>query len=327
MKDKGSFLSVCMNPTIQKTLCFNQLIHGAVNRTGLYRVDASGKGINVTRILSQLGKKAVHLTQLGTELRSFFLDLCEKDKLNIRWVESGSAVRFCYTVITGVDDTDNRTVTELVEEGEPVAAGTEERLLAEYSKILVSSEVVIISGTKTGGFSDDIVPEMVRLAREQKKLIILDIRGRDLKQSLPFKPDVIKPNLFEFVDTFTAELEHHALNAGKTPPDYKNLGELTGDEPGVKENISSFAMELSKQYGTIIILSRGKSSVWYCNGNTIAEYPVEEKIPVNTIGSGDAFTAGLAAALDDGLSVQEAIVRGIHCGSLNASFLKPGTVL
>ena len=321
MEKTGAFLTVCLNPTLQKTLCFGRVVPGAVNRTAFYRLDASGKGINVARVLSQLGKKVIHLTQLGGVLRPLFLDLCEKDQLNVHWVESGSAIRFCYTVIDGI-----RSITELVEEAEPTAAGTEERLLAAYTELLPSAGTVIISGTKARGFSGSLAPSMVRHAREQKKRIILDIRGSDLKQSLPFRPDVIKPNLFEFVDTFAAELEQCTRDSGNAAMNYKSLGELSGDEPGVKENVTDLALNLAASYGTHIVLSRGKRPVWYTKENVLAEYPVDAKPPVNTTGSGDAFTAGLAAALDEGASLQDAVARGVHCGGLNAGFLKPGTI-
>jgi 1-phosphofructokinase/tagatose 6-phosphate kinase len=230
-------------------------------------------------------------------------------------VESGSEVRFCYTLISGGDGKD-RAVTELVEEGEEVAPGTEAKMLAAYEELLAAAGTVIISGTKARGYSDALVPEMVRLAREQKRHVILDVRGSDLQQSLPFKPDVIKPNLFEFVDTFA--------------PEFKNLGELSGDEPGVKERIAAIALDMANQYETSIILSRGSRPVWFVEGGAgplgLAEYPVEKVPPVNTIGSGDAFTAGLAAALDDGLPFREAVAQGIRCGGLNAGLLKPGVI-
>jgi 1-phosphofructokinase/tagatose 6-phosphate kinase len=47
---------------------------------------------------------------------------------------------------------------------------------------------------------------------------------------------------------------------------------------------------------------------------------------VNTIGSGDAFTAGLSAALDDGLPFAGAVARGVRYGGLNAALLKPGVI-
>jgi 1-phosphofructokinase/tagatose 6-phosphate kinase len=305
------FLSVCMNPTLQKTLCFQNVYTGRVNRAFLHRFDVSGKGINVTRVLSQLGKKAVHLTHLGGDLRELFLRFCEKDRLDIRWVESESNIRFCYTVVAG--ESASRTVTELVEEGDPVAEGTEERLLAKYRELLPDSKAVIISGTKARGYSGGLVPEMARLARENDRRIILDVRGSDLRESLRFRPDVIKPNLFEFADTFV--------------PEYKSLGELSGDEEGVKERIREIALELCAEYHTKIALSRGGDPVWYFDESGAGECPVEKQAAVNTVGSGDAFTAGLSAALfGDGLSFARAVARGVHCGSLNAGLLKPGVI-
>ena len=332
-------LSVSMNPTLQKTLCFNNLNLDEVNRTAVHRFDVAGKGLSVARVLSQLGKDVVHLTQLGGALKPLFLDLCKKDHINIHWAESGSTIRFCYTIITGavlspsepgglagLAEGEARTVTELVEEGEPVVTGTEERLLAAYMELLPSISTVIICGTKARGFSDTLIPKMVHMAREHNKQIVLDIRGNDLKQSLQFRPDVIKPNLFEFTDTFAPELEQHARESGKLPLDYKSMGELSGDEEGVKENVASLALELADKYGTKIVLTRGSNSVWYTDGNTLSEVPVKAIKPVNTTCSGDAFTAGLSAAVSEGRPLKEAVEQGIHCGSLNAGFIKPGTI-
>ncbi|MDR2471588.1 MAG: PfkB family carbohydrate kinase [Treponema sp.] len=314
MEKPRRFLSVCVNPTLQKTLCFDGVIPGGVNRAAASRLDVSGKGINVTRVLSQLGKDAVHLTHLGGGLRGLFLNLCEEDGLDVRWVESGSAVRFCYTIIAG--EGSGRTVTELVEEGEPVAPGTGEKVLAAYGELLSEAGTVIISGTKARGYGRGLVPEMVRLAREAGRRTILDVRGDDLRDSLPFGPDVIKPNLFEFAGTFAPGLE--------------SLGELSGDKAGVREQIEALALDLAARYGTGVILSRGTRPVWYAaackGGGVFAECPVESRPPVNTVGSGDAFTAGLAAALEDRLPLREAILQGIRCGGLNAGLLKPGVI-
>ncbi|MDR1389875.1 MAG: PfkB family carbohydrate kinase [Treponema sp.] len=309
----GAFLTVCMNPTLQKTLCFSSIVPGQVNRTDRHRLDASGKGINVTRVLCQLGKTATHLTQLGGELRPFFLALCKKDGLEIEWVESAGAVRFCYTLISGDRSTE---ITELVEEGEQVDAPAEERFLKKYKTLLPSFGTVIFSGAKARGFSDNLVPLMVCLARERGARIILDMRGSDLVKSLPYCPDIIKPNLFEFTGTFAPEL--------------KKLGELSGDEEGVKDRVREIALELAERHHCRIILSRGSRPLWYCGGGGFEEFPVK-KIPavntVNTIGSGDAFTAGLASALDEGLDFRGALEAGTRCGAANARLLKPGVII
>ncbi|MDR0443965.1 MAG: PfkB family carbohydrate kinase [Treponema sp.] len=305
------FLSVCLNPTLQKTLSFPSIIPGTVNRTASHRLDVSGKGINVTRVLTQLGKKAIHLTQLGGVMRPLFLSLCEQDKLSVEWVESESQIRFCYTMLTECDD----GVTELVEEAEPVSAGTEERLLERFNSLLGDGSLglkwLIVSGTKAAGFSDKVIPFMVQKAKEKGLKVILDIRGKDLTESLQYRPDVVKPNLFEFASTFAPELikdNDLAINSV------------------AKEQIKSAMLEMAKKHDCRVILTNGSRKILAADGDNYFEADINPVKAVNSIGCGDAFTAGLAAALEDGANFNEAIAEGIRCGALNAGFVKPGVI-
>ena len=305
---KTSFLSVCMSPTLQKTLVFPSLVRDTVNRTAEYQLCASGKGINVSRVLSQLGKECCHLTQLGGLLRPLFLELCSHDKLRVEWVESSSPIRFCYTLI----DQAEKSVTELIEEAEKVGEGTGERLLELFTKLIPDFSVMIVSGTKAAGFSDNLVPEMVRIAKANGSRVILDIRGQDLLKSLPFGPDIIKPNLYEFVSTFA--------------PEYISHNSLPGTDLEIKEKVEKIWIDIYKKYPCTLVLTRGADSVWYAENGKFCEYTFESIEPVSTIGSGDAFTAGLAAALEDGASLGEAVAQGARCGTLNAGLLKPGVI-
>ncbi|MDR0472444.1 MAG: PfkB family carbohydrate kinase [Treponema sp.] len=299
---KSLFLSVCMNPTFQRTLVLPKLIPDTVNRIGEYFFDASGKGINVCRVLTQLGKNCIHLTQLGGSLRHAFLDLCAKDGLKLNWVESESAIRFAYTVI----DMEKLEVTELVEEGDRVGEETEGRFLDAFDKILPEAAWLIISGSKAQGFSPALIPEMVRRAKNLKVSVILDIRGTDLLNSLPYRPDLIKPNFDEFAATFAPQIPK--------------------GQPLDKENTSRLFSEIYNQYGCRIILTRGNRNIWYSCGGELEEFPVEAVKPVNTTGSGDAFTAGLAAALSESASLKEALVEACRCGRLNAALIRPGVI-
>jgi fructose-1-phosphate kinase PfkB-like protein len=302
---KSSFLAVCMNPTLQKTLVFSSLLPDSVNRTGEYRLDASGKGVNVCRVLTQLGKEACHLTQLGGALRPLFLELCERDGLRIEWVESSSPIRFCYTLI----DKEQKTVTELVEESEIVETHTGELLFETFLKLIHDYSVLIISGTKAKGFSDSLIPEMVRKARLLGCRVILDVRGLDLHNGLAFGPNLVKPNLYEFVSTFAPELLSE-----------KNAGI-------VKKKVGEIWAELYKRHPcSALVLTRGAEPIWYAEKGELAEYAFESIEPLNTTGSGDAFTAGLTAALEEGATLVDAVAEGIRCGALNAALLKPGVI-
>ncbi|GAB1483757.1 1-phosphofructokinase [Treponema sp.] len=303
------FLAVCLNPTLQKTLLFSSLHRDNVNRALGHRLDIAGKGLNTARVLTQLGKKAIHLTQLGGSFRPIFLDLCEKEALDIRWAESESPIRFCYTAI----DLSDKSVTELVEEGSPVAPSTEKRIMDLYLETLPESGTLIISGTKAQGFSPAILPNMVKEATEQGRRVILDIKGDDLGSSLQYDPYLIKPNLEEFIATYMPEL----LAA------YRK-GELGSSD--LRDTVAEVALELARVHGCRIVLTRGARSVWIVEEGNFSEIEIEMVEPVNTIGSGDAFTAGLASALEDGKNLKEAVQEGARCGRLNALQLKPGSI-
>jgi fructose-1-phosphate kinase PfkB-like protein len=305
------YLTVSMNPTLQKILCFSSMTMDRVNRTVRHRFDVAGKGLSVCRVLSQLGKSAVHLTSLGGDLRPLFLEMSLKEGLSVHWVESGSSIRFCYTLIDGGDGAGNsKSVTELIENAGAVEPGTEERLREAYEKLLADVETVVIAGTRAPGFSDEIVPFMVRRAKERGCRVVLDLWGRDLLNSLPYEPDVIKPNHLEFASTFAPELIHD--------------GDLP-DNGATKEAVGKICAELYARYRCDIVLTRGMEPVWLVSGAVFDEYPVTPAARVvNTTGSGDAFTAGLASALNAGL--RAAVAEGVRCGALNAGFLQVGTI-
>ena len=305
---KPFFLSVSMNPTLQKTLIFSGFFKDTVNRTREYRLDTAGKGLNVCRVLTQLGKNCRLLTSLGGFYRPLYLDLCAEDELKVEWVESSSPIRLCYTII----DNGDQSVTELVEEAERVGEGTEKRLLDAFSASVKECTTLIISGTKAAGFSDAIVPEMVRLAKAAGSRVMLDVCGKDLLNSLPYGPDIIKPNLYEFVSTFAPELI--------------SKNNIQGSDDEIKETVGKIRAELYKKYQCTLILTRGPASVWYAGKEELLEYTFEPVKPVNTIGSGDAFTAGCAAALEEGATLPEAVAEGVRCGALNASLLRPGVI-
>ena len=293
-----------------------------MNRTGIHRLDASGKGINVTRVLTQLGKRTVHLTQLGGVLRPLFLSLCEQDGLSVQWVESESQIRFCYTLLSDSDGAlpNGSDVTELIEESETVGDGTEGRLLEKFDDILTHTadlKWVIISGTKAAGFSDAVIPAMTQRAKEKGLKVILDIKGKDLTESLKYQPDIVKPNLFEFAADFAPEL-------------IKN-NELTEIDASAKERIKSAVLDMAQKNKCSVILTNGSRKIIAADsdkmsGNEFFEIEVQSAKALNSTGCGDAFTAGLAAALVEGAGFREAISEGARCGALNAALVRPGVV-
>lgn len=307
-----AFLAVCLNPVLQKTLAFDRLRVDAVNRAVRQRTDASGKGVNVARVLTQSGRRAIHLTHAGGPNRDWFLALCAQDGLDVRWVDSGAEIRVCTTVI----DLAEGTATELVEEGLPVAKDTAARLLDAFAAALPGCGAVVVSGTKAAGYPPEVIPEIARRARAAGALLILDIKGADLEACLEFRPTVVKPNLAELLAT--RPLPRGAdLSSGSGP----------AHEAALRDHATRIAMEWKRDYGTDLIVTRGHRPIWFLEDGRGAEEPVVEVKALNPTGSGDSFTAGLAAALADGKDLRAAIRAGARLGALNAANLKPGSIL
>lgn len=300
MPKSTTYLSVCLNPVIQRTVILDDLQENRVNRSRDYRLDASGKGINVTRVLQQLGASGLHLTQAGGHFRDLFLELAAKDELRVNRVESGTDIRICTTLLNRA----RRTTTEIVEEGRRVAPETGPRLYEAFLEVIDSVDTLIISGSNAPGFSDTLHADLVREAKQRSKRVILDTRGTDLVNALRYVPDIIKPNLSEFAATFFPDAE----------PDSEDTA----------HKIEAKMLDLDRQ-GILTILTDGSRPVRFAYQGRIRRITPDPLQPVNTIGCGDAFTAGLAAHFDRG-SVEQAVQQGIDCARANAQLLRPGVI-
>eukprot|EP00667_Euglena_gracilis_P017057 EG_transcript_17914 len=297
-------LTVCLSPTLQKTLLLPDLAEDEVNRCLTERLDASGKGVNVTRVLRQLGAQATHLTQLGGCFREKFLAMCQEDGLCVEWVESNTEIRFCYTLLSQA----KRTSTEVVEEAPAVAPAVEAAVRRAFAALLPAVQAVAVSGSKARGFSAALFPDMVRLAKAEGKLVVLDYRKDDLLHSLPHGPDVVKPNFAEFLDTFFP---------GQT---------FDSDEAAVRA-VKDRMLALRREYGCTVIVTRGSCPTLYTTDqDTVGELLPEVLEPVNTIGCGDAMTAGVLFALATGQTTEEAVALGHRCAKQNAQHLRPGVI-
>jgi len=303
---KHTILAVGLNPVMQKTIVLEHLWENEVNRSSNYLFSVAGKGANAARVLTELGVKTIHLTHGGGLFKQTFESMLAQDSITSHIIDSNSEIRLCYTLI----NQEHHTVTEIVEEALKVAENTDENLRNTYIELINNVDTVTISGTKANGYKDDIIPWMVSIASKLGKKIVLDVKGTDLLNSLVYRPTVIKPNLKEFSET---------LFPKETFREHKT-------ETTILDSVKSRMIELEQEYGVTTVLTQGSKSVITCHEGIISEVQVEAVVPVNTIGCGDSFTAGLAYGLNKNLSIERCVEIGMACGKANALNLKPGTI-
>ena len=317
-------LTVCLNPTLQRTVTLGSALRvGDVNRATSVLTTASGKGVNVARVLEQLGVCALHLCQAHATAPTAarFLALASADDVHVTAVDPGTDadVRCCTTLV----DTSTRTATEIVEPGARVAPETPTRVLAALETVLAthahSLRAVVISGSAAPGFAPAHIAALAHAARAHGLLVVLDVRGADLAACLACRPDIVKPNATELAATF---------------PDAA---------AGTAAALGACAMRLWREHGTRAVITRGAEPTLFVDAHGVLRtepvVPLAPEEIANTIGCGDSFAAGFVAAAiarprdavpadgDDSSDwVLEAVRAGHRAAAQNAHTLSPGSL-
>ena len=296
-----SVLVVCLSPAFQSTYDFRSFNPNEVNRASSHTLHASGKGVNVSRVLSSIGLENRSLTILGGNRLDEYLGYCRDEGVDLIYVDTGKGIRTCTTVI----DYEKHQSTELVEEAPEVDPEIEAKVLEMYSSEISKHDAVVITGSVPAGFSNDIFADMTHIAAEKGRIVILDVRGELLKRALLEKPTIMKPNISEFMKTFYPErevLEHE---------DTESLFKLVEEK----------SREIYREYGTRVIITRGDKSTWAYDGEKLLEVSIDEEFDgpvVNTIGCGDTFTSIFLFHLILGYSYEVSITRGMVAASRRA---------
>lgn len=290
---------VCLGTTtaIQRAMIFNQFSLGGVNRAAEVIEAAAGKSVNAAKVAATLGANVVATGFAGGDRGKFLRS--ELDRLNIAhdFVEVRPQTRLCLTIL----DRGGQTHTELVEESQPVEIEAWDNLKFKLAALLRHAKVLTLSGTLTPGAPQDFYAECTRLANEANAATIVDAKGEPLLQSLAFRPLVAKPNRGELAVTFDKPVD---------------------DEPSLKQAM----LELINRGAKSAVVTLGSDGVIVTDGQSFWRIHVPKINAVNSIGSGDAFTGGLAAALATGQDLIEAIRQATACGVANALTLLAGEV-
>lgn len=86
-------------------------------------------------------------------------------------------------------------------------------------------------------------------------------------------------------------------------------------------------MERLEKNGSPVVISRGARETLFLKDGKRTMVPARRVEALNTIGCGDAFTAGLALSLLAGESLASGVALGHELASRNAELLRPGSIL
>ena len=286
--------TITFNPYLDRTIDIQELIYDDVNEIVDEKRRAGGKGIDVSRVIKELGGQSIALGFIGG-----YSGL----ELESRLIYEGVVCSF--TRINGETRTNitvyqrNKKIQTLLSTSDPDVSPVEIAAFHNTLKEIPRGSYVVISGNPPKFVNENFYAQLVVTLRDNGVKVILDTDGEALKKGASAGPFLIKPNIHEF-------------------------GRL------VEKNVLSVEeiIEYSKDYrDTVehIIVSLGARGVIAISRNDVY-YATPPKIRVgSSIGAGDSLLAGLTYALSEHRAIEEAIVLGVACGT--ASTLNPGIEL
>jgi len=275
-------------------MIFDRLAVDAVNRAAVTLRGASGKPINVARVLHLLGEPARVCVPLGGDTGLFIRQRLEAEGIEHHCVDVAAPTRTCVTIINRCDG----VVTELVEEPAPLASGDAPRMLTILKQSLTGARMLILSGSLAPGISDDFYTQCCAAAAAAGAAVILDARGEALLRALAARPLVVKPNRTELAATIGKSLASDA-------------------------ELRAAMLELHERGAHWVLITMGRDGAVLGDGKAFWKIPAPQVEAVSPIGSGDAFAAGLAAGIARGQSIPDACRLGAAAAAANA--MVPGS--
>ena len=269
-------------------MIFERLTLDAVNRAAHTHDYASGKSINVARVLHTLDREAVACGFVGGHRGEFLRHDLDRAGIRHDFVTVAASTRQCITVI----DHTAGTATELVEESNPIEQTEWEALDAKLRNLLPKAKVWVFSGTLAPGASPDFYAKWLPLARQTGAIAIVDACGQPLKLAMQHDGFTVKVNREEF----TTKLGVSA----------------TSDE-----ELSESVIGQVPRAG-LLVVTLGARGALASDGRACWRVAGPAVTAVSAVGSGDAFAAGLAAALHDGAPLPDACRLAAACGAANA---------
>ncbi|TJY41501.1 1-phosphofructokinase family hexose kinase [Cohnella pontilimi] len=285
---KTRIITVTLNAAIDKTYYLAEVMKGRVLRAEKVLAVAGGKGVNVARVLRQLGHEDVAVTGFaGGYNGRFIADQVREYGIIEEFVKVRGESRLCLNFM----DSRDGSSTEVLEPGPELGREQAEEMKAKIGALASQSRLIIFSGSIPRGLPADFYADLIRIASSCGAEVFLDASGEPLAHGLAAVPQLIKPNADEIRPWLTGSGER-AVAAAVTKL--------------MDKGIPNVVVTLGEEGALAGIKGR------------IYRIHIPRIAAVNTVGSGDAFLAGFAYGYVRGWSSENCLRHAAAAGCANA---------
>lgn len=293
-----------MKPIV--TLTLNPSIDGASEceevrpirkiRTTNEHYDPGGGGINVARVVSELGGESLAVYMAGGVTGSALNTLLDGIGLARKRVEIEDLTRVSHVVFERSTGKEFRFVPE----GPAIKEAEWQHCLEVISE--QDFDFLVASGSLARGVPEDFYVRTAAIAKDKGARLILDTSGPALRAALDAGGVyLVKPSQGEFEDL---------------------VGRKLSEASAVGEAAKEFVRQGKAE---IVAVTLGHEGAVLAHAGGLMRLPALPVKARSAVGAGDSFVAAMTLKLAQGAPVEEAFMYGIAAGT--AAVLTPGTAL
>ncbi|MEA4969740.1 MAG: 1-phosphofructokinase [Candidatus Pelethousia sp.] len=286
--------TVTLNPALDKSVTISGFTLDAVNRVSHMRIDAGGKGVNVSKALKSFGCESIAMGFAGGGSGETLLAALAEMGVLCDFVSVPGQTRTNLKVF----DPLHHTYTDINEPGSPVPPAALDELFGRISARVQSGDTLLFAGSAPEGVAADLPARWAVALAARGVRVAADMDGALLKAMAKSKPFLIKPNAQE-------------------------MAELCGLADTRLETLAAAAGRLVDGGIAMVAVSMGAKGAIFADeaGMLFAEAPKVEA--VSTVGAGDTLIAGLLLSKERGLGKEEAVRFAMAAAA--AKVTRPGS--
>jgi len=289
-------VTVTLNPAVDQTLVLSKFVAGDTLRVKASRFDPGGKGINVSRVVRELGGESLAMGFAPGGLGRYIEQTLDSQGIPCDFLHTRGETRTNITIL----DESRHMQTILSDPGPQTDPHYVVELKKRLRRRLRPGDWLVLAGSIPPPLDASVYTEIIHEAAEMGVHTVLDADGAALAAGAAAHPEIVKGN--------RREME-------------RLLGRHLDDEGSMLEA----AREVHDAGVNYVVVTRGREGAVAAAEQRYLRGVAPRVRAVSAVGSGDAFLAGVVLTLSREGGIEEALRLGIAAGT--ASVLFPGTEL
>ncbi len=290
-------LTLTPNPAVDIFTAVPRVAPGAKLRGTSAGRDAGGGGVNVARVVSRLGGRAVAIYPAGGPSGQELQSLIRRDGVESLVVRIEASTRENFTVF----DETTREEYRFILPGPKLSGPEWMRCLHALAQFDRPADFICVSGSLPPGAPNDFYARVGAIAALRETKLVADSSGAALKAALDHGVYLVKPNLAE-------------------------LREIVGGALDSESSLVAACRQIIAAGGAqVVALTLGAQGALLVTAQAAWRSPPLPIEAASSVGAGDSFLGALVWALAAGHDLPRAFAHGAAAGA--AALLAPGTGL